>query len=76
MSLEVFGRCFVGSGVLLETCLGDLGGLLWIRSYFFDHLGGLGHILGGLGLPLGGFWEPLGSIWEPLGGQWLLFLGL
>ena len=69
--LEELWERFWGSGVLLETCLGDLGGLVWIR--FFGHLGGLGRILGGLGLPLGGFWEPLGSIWEPLGGQWLPF---
>ena len=76
--LEELWESFWGCGVLLEACLGDLGGLLWIHGYFFGHLvvlGGLGRISGGLGLPLGGFWEPLGSIWEPLGCQWLLFRG-
>ena len=49
-------------GVPVETCLGDLWGLLWIHGYFFGHLGGWC------------FWEPLGVIWELLGGLWLLFL--
>ena len=31
---------FCRSGVPLETCLGDLGALLWIHGYFFGHLGG------------------------------------
>ena len=34
------GEGFWRSGVPLETCLCDLGGLLWIHGYFFGHLGG------------------------------------
>ena len=64
---------FCRSGVPLETCLGDLGGLLWIHGYFFGHLGGLGVIWDGLGVPLGGFWEPFGIIWELFGGLWPFF---
>ena len=59
---------FCRYGVPLETCLGDLGGLLWIHGYFFGHLGASWC---DFGIPLGGFWEPSGSIWKPLGDQGL-----
>ena len=79
MSSEVFGRCFVGSGVLLETCLGDLGGLLWIHSYFFGHLGGSWSHFGWpwalFGRLLGAFGEHLGAFGWPVAGFLVFFIG-
>ncbi len=53
--------------------MGDLGGSLWIHSYFFGHLGGswshFGWPWAPFGRLLGAFGEHLGA----LGGQWLLF---
>ena len=58
---------FCGSRGLLETCLGDLGGLLWIRGGFYGLLRGLWC---GFGCPwrsfgglLGGFGWTFGSLW-------------
>ena len=52
---------FCGSRGLLETCLGDLGGLLWIHGGLY----GLLRVLWcGFGCPLGPFegaWEALGA---------------
>ena len=60
---------------LLETCLCDLGGLLWIDACFLGLLGGprcdLGWPWGPFGLLLVAFW----TIWELLDGPWLLFGG-
>ena len=61
---------FCRSGVPLETCLGDLGGLLWIHGYFFGHLGGswcdFGWPWGPFGRFLGAFWDHLGAFWWPV----------
>ena len=73
------GRCFVGSGVLLETCLGDLGGLLWIHSCFFGHLGGswshFGWPWAPFGRLLGAFGEHLGAFGWPVAGFLMFFIG-
>ena len=52
---------FCRSGVPLETCLGDLGGLLWIHGNFFGHLGGFGCDFGWLWGPFG---RILGAFWD------------
>ena len=61
---------FCRSGVPLETCLGDLGGLLWIHGNFFGHLGGFwcdfGWFWGPFGRFLGAFWGHLGAFWWPV----------
>ena len=60
---------FCGSRGLLETCLGDLGGLLWIHGGFYGLLRGLWC---GFGCPwrpcvfFGRLWV---DIWESLGGR-------
>ncbi len=61
---------FSRNGVALETCLGHLGGLLWMHGDFLGHLGGSLCDFGWPGDPFG--WL-LGVIWELLGGLWLLF---
>ena len=63
---------FCGSRGLLETCLGDLGGLLWIRGGFYGLLRGLwcgfgcpwrpsGGLLGAFGEHLGAFGWPVAA---------------
>ena len=78
--LEELWERFWGSGVLLETCLGDLGGLLWIHSYFFGHLGGswshfgwpwapFGRLLGAFGEHLGAFGWPVAAFFRFVSGK-------
>ena len=58
---------FCGSRGLLETCLGDLGGLLWMHGGFYGLLRGLwcgfGCPWGPFGGLLGGFGWTFGSLW-------------
>ena len=66
---ESLGR-FCRYGVPLETCLGDLGDLLWIHGYFFGHLGGswcdFGWPWDPFGRVLGAFWGHLGAFGWPV----------
>ena len=51
---------------MLETCLGDLGGMWWTHGYFFSHLGGSWYDFGWpVGLVvrlLGGFGRSFGRL--------------
>ena len=61
---------FCRYGVPVETCLGDLWGLLWIHGYFFGHLGGswcdFGWPWGPFGVLLGAFGSHLGAFGWPV----------
>ena len=59
---------FCGSRGLLETCLGDLGGLLWIHGGFYGLLKGS---LVWFWVPLGTLWEAFGSLWGAFGSLWV-----
>ena len=65
--LEGLGEVFLGWEELLETCLDDLGDLLWIHGCFFGLLGGpwcdFGCPWGPFGRLLGGGGGTFGSLW-------------